>query len=80
MGENMPVQRALFSPFFHVTLKSMETQQIQEFLSKGWILSEFSNWISYRDKENFFSILGRENLILLDEVDAKVRKKWKHEC
>jgi hypothetical protein len=52
-------------------------EHIESYISKGWKLSEFSNWLSYQEKENFFTLLGTENFILLDQVESKPHKKWK---
>lgn len=53
----------------------MEQLAVEDYLSKGWQLSEFSNWISHKEKKNFLTVLGSKNLILLEEMDAK--NKWK---
>lgn len=50
---------------------------IETYLLKGWKLSEFTNWISYKEKDDFLYLLGPDNLILLDEADSKFQKKWK---
>ena len=55
----------------------MEPLTIESYLSQGWKLSEFTHWITYKEKENFLSILGKEHFILLEELDVKVKKKWK---
>ena len=52
-------------------------EQIDSYISQGWKLSEFSQWISCKEKEDFFQLLGTENFILLDEKESKPHKKWK---
>lgn len=55
----------------------MEQPAIEDYISKGWQLSEFSHWVSYKEKENFIHLLGPDNLVILDEMDSKFQKKWK---
>jgi hypothetical protein len=50
-------------------------QSFNEYIEKGWKLSEFLHWVTLEDKKNFFKLLGNENFIVLDEVTQN--KKWK---
>ena len=50
-------------------------QNLTPLIEQGWKFSEFFQWVTLTDREQFITMLGEDNLLILDEKYSK--NKWK---
>ena len=52
-------------------------ESLDNYLSEGWQLSEFINWITYEGKESFIDMIGEKNIVIIDQKEKPHDNKWK---
>lgn len=61
-----------FSLLYYLSMENYDS-----YIQDGWRLSEFTDWISNKEKDQFFQMLGNDNIIVISQLESKPHKKWK---
>ena len=49
----------------------------KKYLAAGWKMSEFMQWIPYQARDEFLTVVGEDNYVILTQHEAPKERLWR---